>query len=108
MKSAFKNLPIRPEDRRWLVLKATHPIMGVQYYFIDKCMPFGSSISCSHFQRVSNAIHHIFKVKTKNDPNNYLDDFLFIKRIESLCNELFQKFIDLCGQIEMPIAPLKT
>ena len=28
MKSAFCNLPIRPEDRRWLVMKAKHPTSG--------------------------------------------------------------------------------
>ena len=71
MKSVFRNLPIKPQDRKWLVMKATNPKDGIEYYFIDKCLPFGASISCSHFQRVSNAIQHILKFRTKADANNY-------------------------------------
>ena len=65
MKSVFRNLPIKPEDRKWLVMKAVDPADGVTYYFMDKCLPFGASISCTHFQRVSNAIAHIFNWRTK-------------------------------------------
>ena len=50
MKSAFRNLPIKPEDWKWLILFAYHPISGKKFYFVDKCLPFGASISCVHFQ----------------------------------------------------------
>ena len=49
-KSALRVLPIKPEDRCWLVMKAQHPISKRFFYFVDKCLPFGASISCSHFQ----------------------------------------------------------
>ena len=59
MKSAFRNLGIRKKDWKYLVMKATSPLDGKTYYFVDKCLPFGASISCSHFQRFSNAVKHI-------------------------------------------------
>ena len=62
MKLAFRHLPIRSEDRKWLVMKTVNPWEPEEkaYYFTDKCTPFGSSISCANIQRVSNAIAFIF------------------------------------------------
>ena len=74
MKSAFRNLGICPRDWKFLVMKAVSPIDGKTYYFVDKCLPLGASISCFHFQRFSNAVGHIVQCKTKKDLVNYLDD----------------------------------
>ena len=49
-KSAFCILPLSKNCWRWLIMKAQNPVTGVWQYFVDKCLPFGSSISCSHFQ----------------------------------------------------------
>ena len=76
-KAAFRNLGIRPQDFWLLIMKAKSPIDGKFYYFLDKALPFGASISCSHFQRVSNGVAHIVRFKTKKANVNYLDDFLF-------------------------------
>ena len=78
MKAAFRNLPIRPQDWKWLVMKAKHPTTGKTYYFYGKCVPFGLAISCCHFQKVSDAIEVILKFRSGHESNNYLDDFLFI------------------------------
>ena len=75
--SAFRNLGIKPEHWKLLLMKVRSPIDGKWYYFVDKCLPFGSSISCAHFQAVSNAIAHIVEFYTKRKITNYLDDFLF-------------------------------
>ena len=40
MKSAFRNLPIRPEDWKWLVLMAIHPLDRKKNYFIDNVVLF--------------------------------------------------------------------
>ena len=50
MKSTFRNLPIHPDDWPLLIMAVDHPVMGIKYHFIYKCLPFGTSISCSHFQ----------------------------------------------------------
>ena len=70
MKSAFRNLPIRPQDWCLLVMLAYHPVMGEKWYFVDKCLPFGSSISCAHFQRFLNTIQYLFQARSGKKANN--------------------------------------
>ena len=50
VKSAFRNLCIRKQDFWLMVMKAKSPKDGKYYYFFDKALAFGASISCSHFQ----------------------------------------------------------
>ena len=105
-KSAFCVLLCRVNCRYLLLLKAQHPISGVWYFFIDKCMPFGARISCAHFQRVSNALKHVIQVRIKkfNNITNYLDDYLFLAQTLLLCNWMIQKFLDFCAEISFPIS----
>ena len=46
VKMAFHNLCIKKEHWPFLVMKARSPINGQIYYFFDKCLAFGASISC--------------------------------------------------------------
>ena len=92
MKSAFRNLGIKPQHWKYLIMKAVNPMDGQTYYFVDKCLPFGASISCSHFQRFSNAVKHIVQWKTKKNLVNYLDDFLFAALMTFLCNNQVEMF----------------
>lgn len=59
-KNAFRVIPFRKQDFRWLVIKAEHPTSGQEFFFIEKCLSFGSSISCAHYQRFSNCLAHLF------------------------------------------------
>ena len=73
-------------------MKATHPVTKELFYFVDKCLPFGSSISCVIFQDVSDAIAWIVSKKA-NKPNvNYLDDYLFAAALRSACNQQIKVF----------------
>ena len=107
-KSAFRNLGIRPEDWWLLIMKAKSPIDGKFYYFFDKALPFGASISCSHFQRVSNAISHLVQYRIGKSNVNYLDDFLFAAMVRMLCNNQIRAFIEICETIGMPVNLDKT
>lgn len=82
LSSAFRVLPLKIICFKWLVLKAEDPRDGKVKFFVDKCLPFGASISCLHYQRFSNALQHILEYKAgkvgKNAITNYLDDFLFL------------------------------
>ena len=89
-------------------MKAKSPLDGHVYWFIDKCLPFGSSISCSHFQRVSNAVAHIVQYKTQKPNVNYLDDFLFAALRKFMCNMQTQLFIEVCKEIGLPVNLDKT
>ena len=114
--SAFRNLPIKPEHRRWLILKAYHPKTMKLYYFVDKCLPFGASISCAHFQNFSDALAHLANYHSRSivgperiiPLTNYLDDFLFIAFLRKLCNQLMSNFISICKAIGCPISEEKT
>ena len=108
MTSAFRHLGMKKKFWKFLVMKAQNPIDGKWYYFVDKCMPFGASISCSHFQRFSNAIAHIVKHKTRKENINYLDDFFFVHLLKALCNKQISKFIEICEAIKFPVSMDKT
>ena len=107
-KSAFRVLGLNPSSWPWLILKAVSPFDGKTYYFVDKCLPFGSSISCALFQKVSDAIAWLVKFRTKKDLVNYLDDFLFVAMLRFLCDLQLRTFLQICEDIGMPISSDKT
>ena len=106
--SAFRNLRIRKLDWYLLLMRAKSPLDGSWYYFVDKCLPFGSSISCYHFQNVSDAIAHLVMFRTNKKLINYLDDFLFATLLKALCDQQIGVFTDICNSICFPIATEKT
>ena len=108
MKSAFRNLGMSPEDFCWLIMKAESPIDGKTYYFVDKCLPFGASINCSHFQRFSNAVAHIVKHRNRRNLVNYLDDYFFAALMKLLCNGQVNAFLQVCQEICFPVSLEKT
>ena len=109
MDSAFRNLGIKVSQFNLLILAARSPFDNQLYYFVDKCLPFGASISCSHFQRGSNCIAHIVRVKCMGCPNvNYLDDYLFAHLLRSLCDYQISTFLEVCDSINFPVSMDKT
>ena len=90
------------------MMKAHHPITHLLYYFIDKCLPFGSSISCAHFQLFSDALAAILEAKMKVRVTNYLDDFLFMSISEYETNRLVGEFLLICERLGVPVSSEKT
>ena len=109
MSSAFRNLGISPKYWRYLVMKAVSPRDSKTYYFFDKCLPFGSSISCALFQEFSNCIAHIvrFRNRAKN-LINYLDDYFFVALLEMWCNGQVEEFLLVCKMVNFPVSLEKT
>ena len=108
MVSAFRQLGVKKSQWRLLIIKAYSPIDGKLYYFVEKALSFGASISCSHFQQVSNCLAHITKVITQKSPVNYLDDYLFASLLRSLCNAQVQTFLDICEYVNFPVSLEKS
>ena len=109
MSSAFRHLGMNKNCWKYLVMKARNPLDGKFYYFVDKCMPFGASISCSHFQAFSNAISHIVKCKSGMIENvNYLDDFFFVALMKAICDNQLEVFLKVCERIKFPVSMEKT
>ena len=110
LKSAFRILPLSREAYPWLIFMAINPLNGETAFFIEKNLPFGHSVSCSHFQRVSNSLRHIFEYLTgqRYTVTNYLDDFLFVAETRRRGNQLVRRFLEMCGEINIPVAEEKT
>ena len=106
LKSAFRVLGLSRSSWKWLVMKAQDPKTGSWMFFIDKCLPFGSSISCTHFQHFSNALHHLIehRLQMRRRVTNYLDDFLFIARTLALCNFMVNQFLEMCVELAVPVS----
>ena len=110
LRSTFRMLPVSHQDWPWLIFKVEHPITGRVAYFIDKCLPFGASISCSLFQCFSNTLKHIVEKLTgkPHSITNYLDDFLFTDISHDGCNSLVRTFLAICNRIHLPVTDDKT
>ena len=107
--SAFRVLPLNRKSWRWVIIRAKHPVTNKYFYFINKNVPFGSSISCAHFQRVSEGMRHILEHQVqKRCVTNYLDDFLFIDTTKSGCNHLVRTFMQICQTVNFPLSDDKT
>ena len=59
LQSAFRILGTHPEVWWMMVMKAENPKTSETSFFIDKCLPFGHSMSCVLFQKFSDALAHI-------------------------------------------------
>ena len=107
LSSAFRVLPMNKNCFCWLIFKAEDPTDGKFKYFIDKCLPFGTSIRCTLYQHFSNALRHLLEHRTGKDGKavmNYLDDFLFMAITRWICNQMIQEFISLCNYLNVPVA----
>ena len=75
---------------------------------MDKCLPFGASISCAHFQKVSDAIAYLVEYRTNKPVVNYLDNYLFAALLKRLCNWQVTVFLQTCQRIGLPVSQEKT
>ena len=108
MSMAFRNIPLKRNSWCYLILKADHPVTGETFYFVDKCLPFGASISCAIFQEFSNSVAHLVKFRTEKPLVNYLDDYFFAALCKALCDGQVRVFLDICDSICFPVSLEKT
>ena len=108
MSSAFRHVLLRKDQWFLMIMKAYHPVTNQVWYFVDKCLPFRSSISCAFFQSISDAITFIVWNKTRKPIINYLDDYLFTALRKWLCDQQIGVFLDICKDINFPVALEKT
>ena len=78
-------------------------------YYYDRCMPMGCSSSCKTFETFSTALEWIARQKLEVDELlHLLDDFLFVSATYIQCQSNLTRFMCLCNQLGIPIAPDKT
>ena len=104
IKSAFRLLPVHPDDFNLLGF-----FFNGSYYY-DKCMPMGCSISCVTFERFSTFLEYcVRKVAATDNIIHYLDDFLFTGSADSLdCARALSSFTVVCKDFGVPLASDKT
>ncbi|XP_077787077.1 uncharacterized protein LOC144328297 [Podarcis muralis] len=103
IESAFRLLPVHPEDHRWLGFK----FQGA--YFIDKAMPMGCSIACAAFETFSTFLEWALKFRTGAlGVGHYLDDFILVAKDAGECRSLLLAFEALAGELGVPLAGDKT
>lgn len=104
IKSAFRLLPVSPDDFDQL------GFMFDEGFYVDKCVPFGCSISCNLFNRFADSLAHIIKFNAKtSNLMHYLDDFLGGGEANtSKCEQLMQIFKQTMEKLGIPLADDKT
>ena len=99
---------MRVADFCWLCMVVENPLDGKTYFFIDKYLSFGSSISCKIFQDFSDSVAWLVKYHTRRNLVSYLDYYFFAALLAAACNQQISKFLDICKLINFPIALDKT
>ena len=104
IKSAFRLLPIHPED---------YSLVGFSFkgqFYYDKAMPFGCSVSCATWVKFSTFIEWmVAKEAAEGLLLHYLDDYLFVGKEKSgHCEILLEAFHKVCRYLNVPIAHEKT
>ena len=108
MARAFRNVPLSVKSFNLLVMKCENPRTGKVQFFFDKCLPFGSSISCAIFQAISDSISFLVQFKTGIPNLNYLDDYFFVALYKKRCDDQVRQFLSICDTIGFPVAAEKT
>ena len=110
LQSAFRTVPLGFSSYKWLLMKVQEPRTKKYFFFTDKCLPFGASISCALFSQFSDSLHHLIEYQTQKRfiVTNYLDDFLFVAGSEEASNALVRGFLSLCREINCPVSMEKT
>ena len=98
LESAFRILPIHPNDHRLLGFK----FEGMDYY--DKCLAMGCSTWCADFEKFSCFIQWVLINKYQIEHMSHiLDDFIFIHKEKSACQRALSKFMLFCTDLNVPV-----
>ena len=100
IKSAFRTIPVRHEDRELL------GIYWREKFYIDRCLPFGLRSAPFIFNQYADALewilHHNYSI---TELLHYLDDFLMVGPPTSQqCEQALAQILKLCAYLGFPIA----
>ena len=104
IKSAFRLLPMHPDD---------HDLLGFKFdgkYYYDKCLPMGLSRSCQLFELFSSFLEWLLRQSiTPCHVIHFLDDFLLLGSPGTeQCLHAMNCFKSMCEDIGIPLAIEKT
>ena len=103
IKSAYRMVPVHPEDR-WL--------LGMRWkdeVYIDMVLPFGLRSAPKVFNAIADALEWIMWRNGVENSLHYLDDFLLIGKPQSgECDAALQLALSVCSELGVPIASDKV
>ena len=103
IKSAFRLIPIHPRDFQ---------LLGMFHngeFFIDKCLPFGLSVSCAIFEKFSTFLEWALRQATGSDQIiHYLDDFCGGCKDQREAQNMLDISLALFSKLGVPIAEEKV
>ena len=103
VKSAFRIIPIHPND---------YPLLAMKWenlHYFDRCLPMGCSSSCALFEAFRTALEWLALHRLgASGVLHILDDFLFIAESEEKCQADLNSFLNLCEYLGVPMAEEKT
>ena len=101
-KSAYKQLPLHPEDQMFCVVSVKRPSDGQVFGYASKVLPFGACASVTSFNRVSRLLQRIMQEALVMG-FNYFDDYplLELSSLTGSCDKVvrgssLQPRIEVC------------
>ena len=102
IKSAYRMVPVHPDDR---------PLLGIKWrdsIFLDTTLPFGLRSAPKIFSAVADALLWAMHCNGVQHALHYLDDFLFVGPAgNSSCANQLHTALATCRTLGVPIAPEK-
>ena len=102
VKSAYRNIPVHPEDR-WLL-----GMMWEGSLFVDTALPFGLRSAPKIFTAIADAVEWVAKQAGVRFVIHYLDDFLLIGAPNSPeCSKALETLLEIFRRLGLPVAVKK-
>ncbi len=99
VKSAYRLLPVHPEDRR---------LLGVHWgdeLYVDAMLPFGLWSAPKIFTAVADALEWCFRREGVAWIDHYLDDYITMGPADTLlCQSNLDRIMSVCEQLGVPLA----
>ena len=102
IKSAYRIIPIHPDDRHLLGIKWEGSL------YVDTCLPFGLQSAPKIFTAVADAVQWILEQGGVLNAIHYLDDFLLVgDQSKEEGRTLLDKALVTFDSLRLPVAPEK-
>ena len=103
VKAAFKQVPVRPEDR---------PLLGLKWegkWYYELVLPFGLRTSGHRWEMYATALHYFIEHHIGVDfVVHYVDDYLLIVSDKERAKDFLAQVTALCAHLGVPMADKKT
>ena len=103
VKSAYRQVPVHPEDR---------PLLGMCWqgsYYADTTLPFGLRSAPLIFSAIANALEWITRQRGVEHVYHYIDDFVLVGPPDSpRCLHDYRTLVATCEQLGMVLAEEKS